>query len=493
MESSKDVDIWSPSTGILDIDIELSEDIRPEIIGIRDIWKDQRNRLHGTPALSDFTERMNREWAIETGILEGLYDIDRGVTKTLIEQGFRDELLTHGAANKSREFVLQMIRDQKDALEGVFDFVKQDRPLSTSWIKELHAALLRSQKTTDGIDALGRNIEMSLIRGDWKAQSNSPIREGVTYTYCPPEHVAGEMDRLISMHMSHRDSGKPIEIQAAWLHHRFTQIHPFQDGNGRVARALASLVLVQGGLFPFVVTRDHRVEYIDALEAADRGKLGQLIDFIVKLQKRQFMNAVAISEAALGDHASIKAVLSGLTAAAEKTRDTVRDSHKSVVEIALKISEELQDWLERYCGDIKGALQKISTQSEVRVNSSSEHSDYYFRSQIIENARNQYRYFANLREFRHWISLDLYWRRSAKLVFAIHGVGQEFNGTLICAPFMEFRDSDEDGQRHSGPVPLIEDAFLFFHNETLEDTRIRFHPWRESVFNAAMHELTGNL
>ena len=491
--NSRIKNIRDPLKGILDIDVDATKAARPEMIGILAVWEAQRNRLRGTPALTDFTERMNREWAIETGILEGQYDIDRGVTQTLIEQGFRAELLTHGTTNKPRELVLQLIRDQKDALEGVFDFVGRARPLSTSWVKELHAALLRSQETTDGIDALGRNVEVPLIRGDWKAQPNSPVREGVTYNYCPPEQVASEMERLISMHGAHRETGTPVEIQAAWLHHRFIQIHPFQDGNGRVARALASLVLVQDGLFPFVVTRDHRTGYLDSLEAADQGTLGPLIDLIVKLQKRQFVSSTEISEAVLSDRASVATVLSGLTAAAEKVGDTVKQKHESVVKTALQISEELYSWLQGYCGEIKGALQRISVDSEVRVTSADANTDYYFRSQIVENAKDRLSYFANLSEFRHWVSLNLYWHRSAKLLFAIHGIGREFNGTLICAPFLEFRDSDEEGQWHSGLIPLTEEGFLFFHNETLEDTRRRFHPWREDVFNAAMRELTGNL
>ena len=493
MMNSSINNIWNPLKGILDIDVDVTKAARPEMIGIRAVWEEQRNRLRGTQALTNFTERMNREWAIETGILEGLYDIDRGVTQTLIEQGFRAELLIHGTTNKPHELVLQLIRDQKDALEGVFDFVKQARPLSTSWIKELHAALLRSQESTDGIDALGRNVEVLLIRGDWKAQPNSPIREGVTYTYCPPEQVASEMERLISMHGAQRETGTPVEIQAAWLHHRFTQIHPFQDGNGRVARALTSLVLVQDGLFPFVVTRDHRTGYLDSLEAADQGTLGPLIDLIVKLQKRQFISATAISEAVLSDQVSVATVLLGLTAAAEKAGDNVKEKHKSVVKTSLQISEELYSWLEGYCGNIRGALQRLYVDSEVRVTSANANTDHYFRSQIVENARDRLNYFANLSDFRHWVSLNLYWRRSAKLVFTIHGIGREFNGTLICAPFLEFRDSDEEGQRHSGLVPLTEEGFLFFHNETLEDTRHRFHPWREGVFNTAMRELTGNL
>ena len=57
---------------------------------------------------------------------------------------------------------------------------------------------------------------------------------------------------------------------AAWVRHRFTQIHPFQDGNGRVARLLATLVFSRAEWLPLVVRRDDRVRYLDALEAADK-------------------------------------------------------------------------------------------------------------------------------------------------------------------------------------------------------------------------------
>ena len=58
-------------------------------------------------------------------------------------------------------------------------------------------------------------------------------------------------------------------IKASWLHHRFTQIHPYQDGNGRVARALTTLTLLQSNLLPLVIDRGLRVEYIRALEVVD--------------------------------------------------------------------------------------------------------------------------------------------------------------------------------------------------------------------------------
>jgi hypothetical protein len=81
------------------------------------------------------------------------------------------------------------------------------------------------------------------------------------------------------------------DVEAAWLHHRFTQIHPYEDGNGRVARALASLLFIKAGWFPVVVTRDDRPRYIDVLEASDEGELIPFISFLTDIQKAALIQA----------------------------------------------------------------------------------------------------------------------------------------------------------------------------------------------------------
>lgn len=101
------------------------------------------------------------------------------------------------------------------------------------------------------------------------------------------------MDRLIALHGNHQDNNIAPEVEAAWLHHRFVQIHPFTDGNGRVARALATLVFIRAGWLPLVV-RDHgRGDYISALERADGGDLKPLVMFFSALQRQEFVKALS--------------------------------------------------------------------------------------------------------------------------------------------------------------------------------------------------------
>jgi Fic family protein len=484
--------IWKQSTGIVDLEGSPQELSASEIPGIKAVWADQRTRLKGTSQLSDFTEQLSREWAIETGAIENLYEIERGVTQTLIERGFQAEILSHGSTNKPREYVLQLLRDQKDALDGVFDFVSSKRALSASYIKELHAALLRSQDFTEGVDALGNFVDIDLIKGDWKTQPNYPVRDGVTYVYCSPEHVASEMDRLISMHAEHATSEVPSEVQAAWLHHRFTQIHPFQDGNGRVARALASFVLVKDGLFPLVVTRDDKPNYLDALEAADEGNLKPLIDLISKLQIVQFRKATTISEAILA-HDDVQSIIGGLLKAADKIAADKLKSLREVFQLAEAIEQNLADRLTSIATKVTPALQRIMSTGTSFVTRSTKETDHYFRAQIIENAKFHLHYFVDTAEYRSWIALNLNWSRRARLVFAIHGIGKPFNGSLICAPFLEFRDTDEESQVRSALTPVSEEGFVFFYNESRERLLSRFHPWSENVMRIALKELTQNL
>ena len=234
---------WHPIT---DLPADFEALANTELEALAGVWQEQRARLVTDKSLQDFNERLQREWAIETGIIENVFTLDRGVTLLLIEQGIDENLIPNGATNRSPELVAAVIRDHLEAMEGLFDFIRGRRRLSTSYIKELHALLTRNQETSSAINSLGIQVEAPLLRGEYKLLPNNPVRmDGTAHEYCPPEQVASEMDRLVALHLEHDANGIPPEVEASWLHHRFTQIHPFQDGNGRVVRTLASLVFIR--------------------------------------------------------------------------------------------------------------------------------------------------------------------------------------------------------------------------------------------------------
>src|ERR1017187_1958762 len=91
-----------------------------ELAPLLQFWNDQRAELEKSGALGQFGERLAREWSIETGQIEGVYNIDRGVTQTLIERGINADLIPPAPGEKPPELVAEIIRDHFDVLEGLF-------------------------------------------------------------------------------------------------------------------------------------------------------------------------------------------------------------------------------------------------------------------------------------------------------------------------------------------------------------------------------------
>ena len=76
-----------------------------------------------------------------------------------------------------------------------------------------------------------------------------------------------------------------IEL-AAQAHYDMAAIHPFRDGNGRVARLLLNYVLRYFGLPYVVLPKDSREQYLDTLEAANAGNIMPFVDFVAEQYER---------------------------------------------------------------------------------------------------------------------------------------------------------------------------------------------------------------
>src|SRR6202050_2396748 len=197
---------WHPITDLGDDPRSLTDG---ELESLWRVWQSRKKDLSEREVLGEFEQRLRREWAIETGIIEDVYTLDRGVTRTLIEKGIDAALIPHDATNRDSTLVARIIQDHYDALDGMFDFVGGQRELSVGYIKELHAALLRNQRTYTAVDQFGTVFEKDLELGKYKTEPNSPTKpDGDLHEYCPPEHVAAEMDNLVRMYLEH--GGKTI-------------------------------------------------------------------------------------------------------------------------------------------------------------------------------------------------------------------------------------------------------------------------------------------
>ena len=164
---------WKPIEGLPE---ELLRQESSELKALGEVWAEQKARLAESDGFREFIIRFNREWAIETGVIEGVYSLDRGVTQTLIERGIDSALIDRSATNRDPEWVVAMIRAHYETVDGLFQFVKGERFLSKSYINELHAALTRHQHTVTALDTTGKHFETEMLRGVYKRWPNNPTR-----------------------------------------------------------------------------------------------------------------------------------------------------------------------------------------------------------------------------------------------------------------------------------------------------------------------------
>jgi Fic family protein len=391
-----------------------------ELAPLLQFWNDQRADLQKSGVLNQFSERLSREWSIETGQIEGVYNIDRGVTQTLIERGINADLIPNAPGEKPSELVAEIIKDHLEVLEGLFQFVRGDRPLSKSYVHELHSALLRHQESTVAMDQFGNLFNVRLVKGRYKERPNNPKRgDGTIHEYCPPEHVESEMERLLTMHEQHKASGVPIEVEAAWIHHRFAQIHPYQDGNGRVARALASLSFIKEGWFPVVVTRDDRARYIDALEVADEGELRSLVSLFVDVQKRALFQATQAA-------ADVQQVRTVDQAIASLKRVLVGPAKRLDPTVWLKAkdnADKLMDLVEK-------RLNEVLTSLETEIGKAPDLTFRVSSGGMVLSSRSKLPYTPNTLDYKRTKELAAHGEQNRFIQVHAHAIGSKFRGLI---------------------------------------------------------------
>lgn len=431
-------------------------------------------------------QRSLRRLAIETGILERLYDVDWGLTQTLVAEGFTRDVVERAGGDVDDK-TLATLRAQLDSLGLVLDFIRHDRKLTPGFIKELHHAITRTQHTYVVVDSLNRVTETLLPKGQWKTQPNHVLRaDNTLLEYAPPEQVASEVDRLVQLWDEIDASDLHPIVQAAWLHHRFVQIHPFADGNGRVARALTLLVVEKHHFAPLVVDRWHRPDYLGALDSASTGALRDLILLFIKLEATALTSELErpFDSASGGMAMEVAHTLAAQLAEAKRRQESERQSRS--VARAVAIGGRLREWFDRKRAELHDAFRTkgltdvyVSVETEMPPASLRTH---WFRRQVIRSAQVAGHY-ADLRTFAGWSSLRIRTDRwQVRYVASLHGAGRE-PGIMAVTTFAEIEpfppQDGESGLESSEYLPTTADAFRFVHSESIGEISQRVQELEE--------------
>jgi len=210
--------------------------------------KENKKKLDSKRPLSEGEIRAIRKWfdvsyTYHSNAIEG-NTLTLGETRMILEDG-----LTVGG--KQVKEILEA-KNHQQALNLLFEIVKSKKDFSEEIICGLHKKLL-----------LGIDDENA---GRWR--KIQVYITGSEELPPPAEKVSQLMKEFIKWHNNYKDKVNILDL-AILVHYKFVKIHPFIDGNGRMARLLFNLILIRGGYPPVIIPIIKRQKYIEAIKKGE--------------------------------------------------------------------------------------------------------------------------------------------------------------------------------------------------------------------------------
>jgi Fic family protein len=144
----------------------------------------------------------------------------------------------------------------------------RNRMLSEHFIRELNQTILVRDFYKTSRDG---DYRYKINVGVYKTRPNSVITStGEIFDYALPEETPSLMGDLLEWYRNEEQRGKlKVEELAALFHYRYIRIHPFEDGNGRIARLLVNYIFLRHNYPMLVIRSDDRNNYLKVLRQCD--------------------------------------------------------------------------------------------------------------------------------------------------------------------------------------------------------------------------------
>lgn len=313
-ESIVDVSLFKPKGVTIDYLAEVDE-------SVSEIDKQR-------PLSSDIIYKLQEEILFDrvhaSAVIEG-NSLSRRETIAVLSNG----ILEAGSRKDQQE-----VKNLADACLYLQDCLESKAPLTIHIIKELH------QKLLFNID----NKNAGTFRTKDVAISGAAL--------IPPSHL--DVQTLMEKVVEIEQSLDVHTIQkGAWMHWTITRIHPFVDGNGRIARLLQDFVLLKDRYVPASVQpEDREKNYYEALEQADLGNGEELLEIIAKNVLRMSQRYIAIIRNEKSRSSWVKSIAK---AASENVRQT---DHRSFL-IAQKTFDLLKLEFSNLCNELNEELSSM--------------------------------------------------------------------------------------------------------------------------------------
>lgn len=239
--------------------------LEPRLLARLDQKKAQLDSLRPLPtsAITRLKEQITIEWIYNSNAIEGS-TLTLRETQLILETG-----MTIGGKSLREHFE---VINHRDAIEYVESLAEQNASLSAFHVRQIHKLVL--SRIDDENAGQYRRTQVRIAGAQ----------------HIPPEswEIPQRMQDWETWLHQAEHSLHPV-VLAAQAHHKLVAIHPFIDGNGRIARLVMNLVLFRYGFPPTVLLRVNRQQYYQVLMQADTGRLEGLVNFIGKAVERSLM------------------------------------------------------------------------------------------------------------------------------------------------------------------------------------------------------------
>jgi hypothetical protein len=215
------------------------------------------------------------EWNYNSNHIEG-NTLTYGETELLLIQG------QTAGTHQLREYVEMKAHDV--AVGHIRELAKADPVIGETDIRNLNKIILKEPFWKDALTTDGRQTRILVTPGEYKQMPNTVrTQTGELVNFASPTETPARMEALVKWLRSEleKPTMHPVEV-ASKLHHEFVMIHPFDDGNGRVARLLVNYVLMRHEFAPIIVKSADKAAYIAALRLGDVGQIEALNDYLAR-------------------------------------------------------------------------------------------------------------------------------------------------------------------------------------------------------------------
>lgn len=245
--------------------LEKSEFLKKELDSLRPLKKEDEQRIW---------QKFRLDWDFHSNKIEG-NSLTYGETKALILHNIT-------ASGKPLLDHIQ-VKGHNEAINLILDVIKESRPLTENFIREIHTLILKEPYEINAITPEGHPTKKIVQIGSYKTTPNHvKTQTGEIFRFADPSETSAKMQDLLKWYNAEitKKDKNPVLI-AAEFHYRFLRIHPFDDGNGRTARIIMNFILIQFGYVPVIIKSEDKQNYYSVLRQADSEIFEPYINFIL--------------------------------------------------------------------------------------------------------------------------------------------------------------------------------------------------------------------